>query len=195
MIFLKDSYPIFNPKHEYIDIHPTSEEIYLSNILKLFLILFYPLCFGLGIMMYTYHSKFALSAFYFLGFLIISFFIIIPLHILLHVLTLPGNFSDDELYVGFNRKYLDFFVIYNRPISKKKLIISAIFPLLFISIITFFLLVFEFTNMFIYALLCSNILISTQDIYDVYILLKDKSEEEHTKYIKVENSIYKMNMK
>ena len=49
--------------------------------------------------------------------------------------------------------------------------------------------------MFIYALFCSNILMSTQDIYDTYILLKDKSEEEHKKYIKVENSIYKMNMK
>lgn len=195
MISLKDSYPIFNSKHEYIDIHPTSDDIYLRNIFKLFLILFYSLCFGLGIMMYTYHSKFVHSAFCFLGFLVISFIIVIPLHILLHILTLPGNFSDDELCVGFNKKYLDFFVIYNKPISKKNLIISSIFPLLFISIITFLLLVFEFTNMFIYALFCSNILMSTQDIYDTYILLKDKSEEEHTKYIKVENSIYKMNMK
>ena len=79
MIFLKDSYPIFNSKHEYIYIHPTSDDIYLRNIFKLFLILFYSLCFGLGIMMYTYHSKFVHSAFCFLGFLVISFIIVINL--------------------------------------------------------------------------------------------------------------------
>lgn len=193
MNILKNTFPVYRQKYKCKNIYPISEKKYLKNVIKIFLILFYLLCFGLGTMMYTYHSNFINSAFYFLVFLIASFFIIIPLHILIHVIALPGRFDDKDLYVGFNKKYLNFFVIYNKPISKKRFLISTLLPFVSISLITLLFLLFLYTNMFVYSLFCSNALLSVQDIYDTYILLNHKDKKIHTKYIKIENSIYKTN--
>ena len=68
MNYLKNNYPIVKSKYKFTNIHPISEDKYLIYIFKIFLVLFYPLCFGLGIMMYTYHSKFIHYAFYLFSF-------------------------------------------------------------------------------------------------------------------------------
>ena len=123
MNYLKNNYPIVKSKYKFTNIHPISEDKYLIYIFKIFLVLFYPLCFGLGIMMYTYHSKFIHYAFYFLAFLALSLFIIAPLHILIHVLAYPGSYNDKNLYVGFNKKHLNLFAIYNFATYKEKVVI------------------------------------------------------------------------
>lgn len=190
---LKNNYPIVQSKYKFTNIHPKSEDEYLIYIFKIFLVLFYPLCFGLGIMMYTYHSKFIHYAFYFLAFLALSLLIITPLHILIHVLAYPGSYNDENLYVGFNKKHLDFFAIYNLPLTRKRLLFSLLLPLLSLSFITLITLIFFYTNMFVYALFCVSVLLSVHDIYDAYVLIKYKDPKENVKYTKIENSIYKTN--
>ncbi len=124
MNYLMNNYPIVKTKYKFTNIHPISEDKYLIYIFKIFLVLFYPLCFGLGIMMYTYHNKFIHYAFYFLAFLALSLLIITPLHILIHILAYPGSYNDKNLYVGFNKKHLNLFAIYTLPLTKKRLLFS-----------------------------------------------------------------------
>ena len=193
MKFIKNEYPYFDLSDKFKNLNSITTDKYKKTIFTLFLILFYSLCFGLGMMMFNYHSKFVSSAFYFLFFLIVSSIIIVPIHLLLHALALPGQYSNNDIYVGFNKSLLNFFVLYNKPMSKKRLIFSTLLPFIFITASTLGTLLFIYKNMFVYALFCFNILLSVFDLYDAYILIfKDKGEKDKSnRYIKVENSIYK----
>jgi len=53
--------------------------------------IYYPLCFCLGYSMFSFHTLFLDSAIWFLGYLIITSFFVIPIHYLIQCLFYPVN--------------------------------------------------------------------------------------------------------
>lgn len=136
------------------------------------LLLYYTLCFGLGLTIQYYHSLFVEACFWFLGYFLISIIIILPAHLILRSLLLGVNIFGKECYGVFNTEYLMPYFVVDRVCGKRRLIVSYLIPLILLSIAPFIFFMYLEVNLFIYALFCTNTLISVFDIYDSYILIK-----------------------
>lgn len=194
MKFLKNTFPennINKDNYDLIPISKTTKEKQNRNTLILFLIIFYILCFGLGTLMYTYHSKFIHSGLYFVIFLLLSFVIIVPIHLFLHILVYPGGLNDDNTYLGFDKNRFNFYALYNKSLSRNRHIISILLPFFIISIPSFIILIFYLKTMLLYAIFCANTLLCVFDFYDLFFLLfKVDKDNKKLKIIKVENSFF-----
>ena len=169
------------------DTNTTTEQRKYSYLIMLFI--YYPVCFGLGCSMASFHTLFISSAFWFLGYLILTSFIIIPLHYCIHCLFYPVKINSDTCFVGFYKNLLTPFCYCKKELKRERLIIASLVPFIILTIIPLVIFINSDTNMFLYALACGNAFLSSFDIYDAYILIK-KIPRGDNLIIKSNNTYY-----
>ena len=141
------------------------------------LFIYYPICFGLGCSMASFHTLVINSALWFIGYLILTSFIIIPLHYFIQCLFYPVKISSDECFIGFYKNLLTPFCYCKKELKRERLIIASLVPFIILTIIPLIIFINSDINMFLYALACGNALLSSFDIYDVYVLIKRSQRE------------------
>lgn len=152
------------------DTNTAAEQKKYSYIIMLFI--YYPICFGLGCSMASFHTFFISSALWFLGYLILTSFIIIPLHYFIHCLFYPVKINSDECFIGFYKNLLTPFCYCKKELKRERLIIVSLVPFSILTIIPLVIFINSDTNIFLYALACGNALLSSFDMYDAYVLIK-----------------------
>lgn len=153
-----------------VDSNTTTEQKKYSYFIMLFI--YYTICFGLGCSMASYHTLFIRSALWFLGYLILTSFIVIPLHYLIHCLFYPVKINSDKCFIGFYKKLLTPFCYCKKELKRERLLIASVVPFLILTIIPLVIFINLDRDMFFYALASVNALLSSFDIYDAYVLIK-----------------------
>ncbi|MDD6793946.1 MAG: metalloprotease family protein [Clostridiaceae bacterium] len=161
---------------------PEKQRNYCYTIM---LIMSLPISFGLGNYLY-YHNYSLKSILSFIGYFILSCIIIIPLHYLILALSISFNFKDRIWCFGFNKRYLVPFSYCKKIVSRNRIIVSIIIQFIIFTVIPYYLMMFFFANLILYAIASCNALISSFQIYDMYILLR---------YVKGNKMILKSNNK
>ena len=169
------------------DTNTTTEQRKYSYLIMLFI--YYPVCFGLGCSMASFHTLFISSAFWFLGYLILTSFIIIPLHYFIHCLFYHVKMNSDLCFIGFYKNLLTPFCYCKKELKRERLILASLVPIIILTIIPLVIFMNSDTNMCLYALACGNALLSSFDIYDAYILIK-KIPRGDNLIIKSNNTYY-----
>jgi len=175
-MFIYESFPNIesqiSSKYKLIlaDANTTAQQKKYSYLIMLFV--YYPLCFGLGYSMFSFHTLFIHSAFWFLGYLIITSFFVIPLHYFLQCLFYTVKINSDECFIGFNKNLLVPFCYCRKALKKVRLLTAALVPYILLTIIPLVIFINSDTNLFLYSIACGNALLSSFDIYDAYILIK-----------------------
>lgn len=169
------------------DTNTITDQRKYSYLIMLFIYLF--ACFGLGCSMYSFSTLFIHSAFWFLGYLILMSFIIIPLHYFIHCLFYPVKMKSEECFIGFYKKLLTPFCYCKKELRRQRLIISSLVPFVLLTIIPLVVFMNLDTNMCLYAFVCVNALLSSFDIYDAYVLIR-KIPKGDNFIIKSNNTYY-----
>lgn len=152
------------------DSNTTSEQRKYSYIIMLFI--YYLLCFGLGYSMFSFHTLFINSAVWFVGYLIITSFFVIPLHYFLQCIFYSVKINSNNCFIGFNKSLLIPFCYCKKGLKRGRLLISDLVPSILLTTITLVIFINSETNMCLYSIVCGNALLSAFDIYDMYILIK-----------------------
>ena len=170
-----------------VDANTTTEQRKYSYLIMLFV--YYPLCFGLGYSMFSFHTLFINSAFWFVGYLIITSIFVIPLHYFLQSLFYHVKITSKDCFIGFNKNVLVPFCYCKKGLKRGRLLLATLTPYILLTVIPLVIFINSDTNMCLYSIACGNALLSSFDIYDSYMLIK-KIPKGNSFIIKSNNTYY-----
>lgn len=140
--------------------------------------------FGVGYSLY-YIDNTIITAFNFLILFVFIYIIIVIPHEFLHILCYK---SKKNVVVKYNLLKLYFISHYNGILSKKRVFILLLLPFITFTIIpTIISYILEF-NIFLYALASANAIISSRDLLNVILMLKNAPKGSKLKIY--ENNLY-----
>lgn len=146
------------------------------------------LCFGLGYNLLSFHSKFIHAFGLFCLIFILSFIVVIPLHLLIHTFLYDGGIKNNNCIIGFNKTYLSVYNYYNGTIKYSRFIIMTLLPFLLLTILPLLLIAVTGFNIVLYAICLSNAILSCYDLYDIYIIIRKIPKNSYI--IKSDVSLY-----
>lgn len=184
----------FAEGYDFIPISTKHYENKSKYSFMIMLLIFYPLCFGLGYSMFGYHEKFIHSFLYFCIFFLLVSIIVIPLHLLIQTIFYPCRLFNKNCYIGFNYKTLAPFTCYKGQIARWRLILGSLLPFLLMTVIPIWIVTITSANMLLYAIASVNGLISAYDLYDLLILIS-RVPSNSNNVIKSNNVFYLLTKK
>lgn len=177
----------FRTKSEYDSefiLAPTSNfnrTTYLNLRLLIRTIISIPLAFHLGYLIYYNCNTISDIINFLLIFslmYVISFYLIQVPHELIHYLIYSNFLSDENAKIKIlNRKRL-ITTVYNGNFKPFKVISSLLMPLFIISLILAIFILLKGYNSILYGILCSNLIICSDDILNLFIYMFASSEEK-----------------
>lgn len=156
---------------------------------RIMLLLYFPLCFVLGFCSFYYDSNivFALNSYIVYFVLLLPFVCIV--HEFLRCVSFPMECWKGDCFVGISTKYFIPFCYCKKALSRNRLLFTYILPMLFLTLLPIAIMCFTGIEMILLAIVSINILISSFDIYDIYILIA-KSDVGEYMILKSNNRFY-----
>ncbi|WP_366777774.1 DUF3267 domain-containing protein [uncultured Clostridium sp.] len=157
-------------------------------------IIHYVLSFYLGYNLFYFGDKFTISIIYFLIYIVLIITLVVLVHTCLHCVLFPYNTWSNSCYIGISFKHMTPFCYCKKELKRWRLILSTIFPFIFLTVIPFTFYIYTPTNMLLYSIVYCNSILSAFDIYNFYILTF-KQISQRNLLIKSNNKFYLINKK
>lgn len=128
--------------------------------------------FGFGYSLSYYTGKVIHTGINFLIFFALTYYIIMILHEFIHSLILPNCLSENIIVI-YNLKKLSIYAYSNKEVSKGRLLLTLVVPLILLTIIPTVISYILGFNIYLYVLASANAIICTEDFMNFFLLIKN----------------------
>lgn len=128
--------------------------------------------FGLGYSLFYCNGKIISTFIRFLILFLLTYYLIKVLHEFIHALTLPKIFSNN-VNLLFNFKILSVNVYSNSSVSKYRVILFLLIPIIILTFIPTILSYLLGFNIYLYVLASINAILSSKDILNLILVIKN----------------------